>query len=238
VPEASPDRVFFLCVATAIPLEVVAFVCYMKAIRLSPLSLSLPFLAFTPVFLISTGWIILGEIPGPGGTVGVLLVVVGSYCLHLPKIAGGVLGPIKAVWSEPGSRLMLGVAMIYSITAPLGKLAILHSNPLYFGCVYFTALPLAMLLLLPFQLNREGKGRIIASPKTGLPVGLAMAVMIISHIIAMNLIEAVYVITLKRTSLLFAIFYGAFWFKEERFRERLAGVVIMLAGIVLIGWRG
>jgi hypothetical protein len=34
------------------------------------------------------------------------------------------------------------------------------------------------------------------------------------------------------------ILYGAFWFKEKRIGERLAGGVIMLAGIVMIGRQG
>jgi len=45
-------------------------------------------------------------------------------------------------------------------------------------------------------------------------------------------------ISVKRTSLLFAVLYGAFWFREEKIRERLWGTALMVFGVFLIGWRG
>jgi drug/metabolite transporter (DMT)-like permease len=238
VPEVSPDPVFYRCVAAAVPLELLAFVWYMKAIRTSPLSLCIPLLAFTPVFLVGTGWVLLGEVPRPGGLLGILLVVAGSYVLSFSETRRGLLGPFRAIWAEPGPRRMLGVSALYAVTAPLGKLAVLHSHPLYFACFYFTVLPAAMLLLLPFQGRNRPKGRLLARPGAGLPVGLAMAVMVVSHMAAIVRIPAAYMITLKRTSLLFSVLYGAIWFREERIRERLAGALVMVAGVALIGWKG
>jgi drug/metabolite transporter (DMT)-like permease len=109
---------------------------------------------------------------------------------------------------------------------------------LYFACVYFAALTAAMLLLLPFQSRGAAKGRLLAPPRAGLAVGLAMATMVVSHMTAISLVAAAYMVTLKRTSLLFGVLYGAFWFKEERVRERLFGALLMVAGIAVIGWRG
>jgi uncharacterized membrane protein len=43
------------------------------------------------------------------------------------------------------------------------------------------------------------------------------------------------VISLKRTSLLFGVMYGALLFKEEKIKERLIGSVIMITGVLLIG---
>ena len=68
LPSAVPDRSFWLAIAAALPLELAAFFLYMRALKLSPLSLSLPFLAFTPVFMILTGRFILGESIRLGGT--------------------------------------------------------------------------------------------------------------------------------------------------------------------------
>jgi drug/metabolite transporter (DMT)-like permease len=41
-------------------------------------------------------------------------------------------------------------------------------------------------------------------------------------------------ISIKRTSLLFSIFYGYILFKEENIRERLLGSFFMLGGALLI----
>ncbi|EFJ52156.1 hypothetical protein VOLCADRAFT_103177 [Volvox carteri f. nagariensis] len=60
---------------------------YQRAIQLSPLSLTIPYLAFTPAILIATAYIFLGELPSPTGLVGVCVVAMGGYLLNLR--AGG-----------------------------------------------------------------------------------------------------------------------------------------------------
>jgi drug/metabolite transporter (DMT)-like permease len=51
------------------------------AIRDHPLSLTLPYLAFTPVFVIAVAWVLLGEEVSPLGAAGVGLVVAGGVAL-------------------------------------------------------------------------------------------------------------------------------------------------------------
>lgn len=237
IPQAKPDAVFFTCMAVALPLEVLAMIWYMQALRVSPLSLSLPFLAFTPIFILGIGWLLLGEMPSAAGIGGILLVVAGSYCLNISEASRGILAPFRAILTEAGSRLMLGAAFLYAITATLGKLAILHSNPYFFACVYFLAFTALMTALYPWLGKPRGE-RVAAPPAAGLLVGLAMAVMLFSHMIAISEITVAYMIALKRSSLLFGVLYGVWWFREENVGERLAGAVIMVAGIVLIGWFG
>ena len=64
------DSTFWAALITALPLEVTAFILYIRALKESPLSLTIPFLAFTPVFLIVTSFLILGELPDKSGAAG------------------------------------------------------------------------------------------------------------------------------------------------------------------------
>ena len=64
------DSTFWAALITALPLEVTAFILYIRALKESPLSLTIPFLAFTPVFLIVTSFLILGELPDKSGAGG------------------------------------------------------------------------------------------------------------------------------------------------------------------------
>ncbi len=237
IPWPSLDRTFFLAFGAALPLEVLAFLCYMRAIKISPLSLTLPFLAFTPVFIILTGRLILGETVTPFGVAGILCIVAGAYSLNLSQARTGVLEPFRAIFREPGSVLMLLVSFIYSITSTLGKLAVLHSNPYFFGVSYYVVLTLLMLSLLPLVKNARAEN-LLRNPKAGLMVGAFMAMMVISHMLAISLVEAAYMIAVKRTSLLFGVLYGAWLFHETKITERLTGAVIMVAGVLLIGWYG
>lgn len=139
VPRPEVDATFWVCLAVALPLELTAFMCYMRAIKVSPLSLTVPFLAFTPVFVILTGYIFLGEVLTPYGILGIILIVGGSYALNLSKTREKWWAPFRAVFREQGSRLMLLTSFIYAFTAPLGKLAIQHSSPQFFAVTYFLA---------------------------------------------------------------------------------------------------
>lgn len=109
----------------------------MRSLRVSPISLTLPFLAFTPAFMILTGALILCEHMKAAGTAGIMLIISVSYTLYLPSLRYGLTEPIRAMFREQGSMLMLLVVFIYSITSVLGKLAIQHSNPTFFASFYF-----------------------------------------------------------------------------------------------------
>jgi len=229
------DRTYFLCLIVGLPLECIAFYCYMKAIKVSPLSLSLPFLAFTPIFVILTGWILLDETISPMGGVGIVLIVIGSYCINLGHIREGIMAPFMGIFKEPGSRLMLFVSLIYSITATLGKLGIIHSDPYFFGISYFILFTLLMYSFFP--VTRESRpSNLLQKPLAGMVLGAVMSCMIISHMLAISKIQAAYMLSLKRTSLLFGVLYGAWLFKEERIGERFGGAVIMITGVFFIGW--
>ena len=237
VPPAHPDRVFFICLACGLPLEALAFYCYMKAIKISPLSLSLPFLAFTPLFIILTGRLILGERLSAPGIIGIILIVIGSYFLNLSRIKTGIFEPVQAIFREPGSWLMLLAAFIYSLTATIGKVGIQHSNPYFFGIFYFVAFAFMMMACVPFVPDVTPR-TLITKPIAGFLLGAAMALMIFSHTLAISMVEAAYMISIKRSSLIFGVLFGALWFREEKIAERLTGALIMISGVFLIGFFG
>ena len=169
-----------------------------------------------------------------GGFAGIILIVAGSYVLNLSKIASGWVQPVKAAFQEPGSRYMILISFIYSLTSILGKLAILHSEPVFFGTIYTILMTAVVALLWPFSKARSGS--FLARPAAGFILGLAVVFTVICHMVAISRIEVAYMISMKRTSLLFSVLYGAFWFKEEKILERVAGALLMLAGIFLIGF--
>jgi drug/metabolite transporter (DMT)-like permease len=238
IPWIIPDTTFWFCIAIGLPLEALAFYCYMKALKVSPLSLTVPFLAFTPGFIILTAWIILGEEISPGGFCGIILIIVGAYFLNLSKTRYGLLAPLKAIFREPGSRLMLLVSFIYAFTSTIGKLAIIHSNPFFFGITYNMALAMLLTFFLPVAANAEPVKNLVRRPIIGLILGALVATTIFSHMLAISMTNVAYMISVKRTSLLFGVLYGALWFKEEKITERLTGAIIMITGVFLIGWFG
>lgn len=236
LPPAIPDQTFWLAIAAALPLEIFAFFLYMRALKLSPLSLSLPFLAFTPVFMILTGRFILDETITTGGELGIGLIVAGAYVLNLSKTKMGLLGPLRAVIQEPGSWIMLSISFLYAFTAPIGKIAVLHSNPWFFAAVYNLVLTVIIVSLWPVAGRGTGVPGIFNKPGPMLLLGLVASVENFCHMMAIAQVEAAYMIAIKRISLLFGVLYGTWWFGEQNITERLAGAAIMVAGVFLIRW--
>ncbi len=227
------DRTFWLATLSALPLEIAAIILYTKALKVSPISMTVPFLALTPIFLIFTSNIILGERVSVYGGAGILLMAVGSYSLNIHLIRVNVLEPVKAVLREKGCVMMIIVASIFSITASLGKMAIEHSSPIFFGCFYFI---IVTLIFTPIALIMN-KSKIEIAKKDIVPlvsIGVTYSMMIIFHMLAMSLSNVAYMISIKRTSLLFSMFYGYYIFKEENIAEKTAGCIIMLAGFLII----
>jgi len=169
------------------------------------------------------------------GIMGITLIVTGSYCLNISSVKGGLFEPVRAVFREQGSWLMLLVSFIYSITSVLGKIGVMNSNPYFFGSSYFIVLSLAITVLIPISPGTSIK-RLTAKPLKGIMLGAIYSIMVFSHMLAISQVEAAYMVSVKRLSLLIGIFYGAWWFREERIGERLFGAIIMLAGVFLIGF--
>ena len=233
-------RAFWFWIAALVPLEMIAMLCYMKAIRDHPLALTLPYLAFTPVFVMLTGFLLLEERLGLGGGLGILLVVAGTWLLNRSRLPDSSspawrtwTEPFRAMLSESGARLMLVVALLYSLTAVLGKGAMEYMAPESFGAFYFALLGLIALLFFALPDPRR-LVRLWRRPGAVLIVGLCNALMVFTHFLALQQIEVAYMIAVKRASLLFGMLYGAWLFDERDLgRHALAGG-LMLGGIFFI----
>lgn len=238
LPELSPP--FWFIVAAMLPLEAIALLLYMQALRVCHLSLCVPFLAFTPVFMIFTGWLVLGERLNRWGVAGTMLIALGSYILGLGADGNaktGVLAPLKALARERGARLMLLVAAIYSVTAALYKSAILHSAPAFFGVMY--PLVFTGIMVTGYPLNRVPiKPALQGRLGWWLILGLCFALSSLALAEGMELAPAAYLVAVKRLSLLLSVLLGGLWLKERPFLPRIIGAALMCAGVGLIAIKG
>jgi len=235
IPWPELDRDFYMAFIIALPVELITIILYVKALKLSPLSLTVPFLALTPVFLVTVSYFLLGEEVSPAGAAGILLIAAGGYILNIDTVRRGLFEPVRSIIRDRGALLMIAVALLYSITSSLGKMAITHSSPLFFGASYFIALNIAFL---PIALLK-GRGSLAEFIKTGkykqlLYPGVFYALMIITHMEAMKLTKVAYMISVKRTSLLISVIYGYFLFQEKHMKGRFVGALLMFIGFVLV----
>ncbi|MCF8038983.1 MAG: DMT family transporter [Desulfohalobiaceae bacterium] len=238
IPVPPLDAAFWLAWSLSLPLLVTALFFQYWAIGLSPLSLTMPYLSFTPVFVIITGFVILGEVLNLWGLLGVVAIAAGGYVLNVePGGRRGLADPVKAVFREPGSWRMLVTAILFSVCGVLGRLGVLHSSPLFFGLALYPALGAAFLL---FGLI-SGRARLSSlwtNPGPALLAGSCLAVEVICHHLAISLTKAAYMLAVKRLNTLISVIYGGVVFREANIKVRLAGTVLMILGVATIGLLG
>ena len=234
VPELATE--FWYWTAALIPLEVTAMLLYSQAIRDTSLSLTLPYLAFTPVFNTLTAYVLLREQVSLIGFSGILLVVCGAWLLNLQHALGerfDVFAPFRAIVSERGSRLMLIAAALYSVTSVLGKGALAYTTPVFFGTLYYVVIGFCVIVV--FSIGARTPVHVLwRKPAPHLAIGLFMAVMVVTHFFAIQHVEVAYMIAVKRTSLLFGILYSVLLFHERARIEHFLAGGLMLAGVYLI----
>ena len=100
MPRATP--MFYAVIFINIIIFFVAQMLMIKSLEVSNLSVSIPMLSFTPVFLLLTSYLMLNEFPTLAGLLGVLLVVLGSYILNLHESKQGYLEPVKSIFRNKG----------------------------------------------------------------------------------------------------------------------------------------
>ena len=126
---------------------------------------------------------------------------------------------------------MLAVALIRSITSNNDKIAIQASIPLVWAFVLTT---FEALVFYPIMLNRSKHKVTLHGLRRLALVGLAAALTILFHMLAIELALVAYVISIKRLSVLFSVVFGYFVFRERGMKERLLGASIMIGGVLLI----
>lgn len=230
---------FWYWMAALLPLEIAAMALYMAAIRDHPLAGTLPYLAFTPVFVILIADWLLGERVSAQGALGISFVVTGSWLLnsHTARLRDWRTwaAPFTAIAHMPGSRMMLGVAVLYALTATMGKGAMQYLAPEQFGAFYFLLLGVAALLIIAAPHPQLLVG-IWRRPWAVLIVSALNGLMVYTHFLALQQIEVAYMIAVKRVSLVIGILYGAWLFHETGLRQHLLAAALMLAGVFLIAW--
>ena len=227
---------FWYWAAALVPLEVLAMLLYVQAIRDTSLTLTLPYLSFTPVFNTVTGYVLLGETVTLSGFSGIMLVVLGAWLLNIEHARGerfDVLAPFRAIVTERGSRLMLMTAALYSLTSVLGKGALAYTTPLFFGTMYYVVIGFAVVVVFSFG-NLATVNVLWRKPVAHMAIGLFMSIMVLSHFFAIQYIEVAYMIAVKRSSLLFGMVYSVLLFHERARIEHFIAGAMMVAGVYLI----
>jgi drug/metabolite transporter (DMT)-like permease len=230
-PRSISQQVILLTVIL-IPLEIAAMILYIKALSRYDLSMTAPLLSLTPLFLLITGSVFLGETITITGVAGVLLILLGIYVMNISHLKEGMLAPFKCLLKNEGAVLVIIVALIYTVTSTMGKKVVTLTGSSFFSFWYLFLLSFAIIPVMYWK--GESPFQIFKNFRINLLIGTLVGLATYTIFTAYNYAPIAYVIAVKRTSIIFSVLLGRIVFKERFFGQRVVGAAIALAGIIII----
>ena len=254
IPVLGPD--FLYAVGATCAINVLGTTLAFRALKSTDISLAVPMLSFTPLFLVVTAFVMLNEIPSLAGMAGIVIIVAGSYILNTAAEHTSLLDPFRAMASHPGILAMFFVAFLYAIAIGFDKMVVLNSDIVFGSAVVFSILGSAFLVIFilksamhrsdlpapaataPAPVQAQPVQNTSGSPRDILAAGILIAIFLTIESVAINaayLDQIVpYVSAIKRMSIIITVLYGTLVFRESGIRQRVSGAALMVFGVVLI----
>lgn len=230
------NQAFWVGVFARLILDSIAFTLFIKALQLSPLSLTTPMLSLQQVFLIFTQILINHLFPTLLGVIGVLITIFGVYYLNFDHDTKHILSPFKAIWKEKGVRIIILVAVLWSLVVTFQKMSIDNSNPLFYTA-FFQLLWAICFTPVAFFADRKGFKKLF-QPKLAkhvVPAGIFDAIQILPQYIAYSLTLPLYVNVVSQVNILFSSFFGWLFYKEK-VQKHIVPTIIIIIGIVILSF--
>ena len=235
VPETSAT--YWALTGGSVVLNLAANLLFLRAVQISPLSLTTPYLAFTPVFTALSAFLFYSETPTAWGLGGIVTVCLGAFFLNPGNKEDGIFAPLKALWSERGSLYMLVVAALWSVTPILDKAAAHQTSPMWHTMILAAGVTVAFVAFRGWRDTGVGELWEEFRREPALLAGsgvFAVAAMVL-QLAAYDYIEVAYVETVKRAiGLVGAIAAGYVLFGERDIVRRLLGAAVMAAGVAMV----
>lgn len=215
-------------------LDSAATLLYLSAIRNGNLSRIIPMLCFIPVVQLFVTPALVQENLSLTGILGVMVVVSGSYILNL-ETWDGLLSPVRSVFKDKNSLMMLAVACIWGVSSSFHKIGVIQTNALFWG---MSEIGLITLFLFPLALRSGRHHFSFHNVKRTFWPALFSTLTVLSYYTAISLGPVAYVSSIRRLGVLFSMLIGMVIFKETTRRLSFAGGIIMVTGAAIISLFG
>ncbi|MEO0324999.1 MAG: EamA family transporter [Myxococcota bacterium] len=226
---ALPAGDYWLPGLVGLALQVVANLLFVRAVQVSPLSLTVPFLSLAPAFAVVAAAVLLRETPTARQLAGTALVVAGALGLHARGLWHGLR-------EEPGSAMMVAVAALWAVTSNFDRYVTDLAAPGFHALVQNGGV--GVLLLGLFAARREGGAALgAARRRPGLLLGafLLAGLAFASQLLAVKTLIVPVVETMKRgLGVASAVVLGRLVFREALAVRKLLAVGAMMAGTALM----
>ncbi len=232
---------FWTNIAVCALLAVAGNVLLVYALQSANLSVLGPINAYKSVISLVLGVFLIGEVPAPMGTVGVLLILAGSYFVVDRDLDQPRSNAFARFFRERGVQFRFAALGLSATEAIFLKKALLLSSPLT-TFVFWSILGLPIAAVATALLLRHGvRNEVVllrGNWSTYARLAFATGVMQLTTLFTFGKLQVGYSLALFQLSALVGVILGHRYFQEGRIRKRLLGSAIMAAGAALIVVQG
>lgn len=234
------NHLFWTSVCISGSINIITSYLYNRAIQISTLSATVPFLSFTPAFLVVVAFLVLGEVPTVSGVLGISIAMLGGFWLQGAKddhASKDLLMDSSNV--SKGSMYMILVAFLWSISNAFDKIGVQNSTPLVYGATIQVIVAGGSYVLQKMRVGGEEIylpiGHEMKIPwKFVILAGVTSVVAYYINLVATQHLEVSYVIAIKRSGCIWSVLMGRFLFRERNLRKKIPSILLMVLGVICI----
>lgn len=243
-PDHTLSSKFWIAIAIAVTVNVVATYFLYKALDLSELSYLMPFMTLTSLTIIIPPMILFHEYPSVSGVFGILVMVLGAFIMDYKKTKLSEAEILAHKQNRKGLLYFLITAACFTISPSVTKLAVVESSPLFatflihllmgaaFG-IFILALGEKARIKNIFQNFKNNELRNFSVAIFLAAISIAVSNISINY--AYQFQNVAYVMAIKRVMPFFAFLIGLFYFKERTdLKRKMLATALMVAGAIWI----
>ncbi|MFH1712517.1 MAG: EamA family transporter [Patescibacteria group bacterium] len=230
VPEFNIKVVYAL--SGSIPLYATTIYILFRALKEGEISLIAPIIGLTPVATMIGEFLVLGQVPSIIGMVGIAVVTMGTYMLHMHKLEDGILSPFRNMSKDLGTRYALVFVVLFIPLVPLEKMVVAESNPAVAMIAESLALGIIFAMLAAFKNPTDFK-KAWEHKETVSIAAVCWSTSMVFLYAGLALTLASYVMAVRSLAILVALTLGWHMFGEP-VEKRIPGASLIIAGIIMI----
>lgn len=236
IPDIQPG--FWTAVLATSVINFIAAPLILKGYEVGEFSSVYSMILLTPVFLLGTSFLMLGERPSMWGIVGVFVTVAGLSVMSWRQKKNIDMSELNEHGSaRQGNLLGIFVALLWSISVNFDKLSAQYSDAFFAAAVVSAVLAILNAGLILFR--ERGRVSLVSELKfqkayIPLILGGLFGVGMILHNAALLHGLASYTIAVKRTGTILGVLWGWLFFREKDIVKKFIGAVIAVVGVGLI----
>jgi len=232
-----PPGVFMIIVGKSI-LGAAAFLLVMMSLEHNQISTALPILGLTPAVTALAALVLLGEALGNWEWLGLGMMIAGTSVLE-KRPAQKFFQSWKEMFNSKHHYFMFGALGLFAVSSVFDKLLVSGYKTDPFLVLFYQHIVYCMIFGILLFLRQQSFRAAVQKGMTQLPFIVAVACLTLAY--RFTQLEATIgapvalVLAIKRTSILFASFFGGKLFSEERLAQKIIGAALIVgAGFIIL----